>query len=504
MKVTFVFPDWLEIDPTAERGRKSDDSIGRLSFAIAALSAGLKQNGHETDLIHVSRKPLEEDFKTTLQSYKKTQVFAFSFTEVEKSWVKDMGKWIKDETGAFTIGGGIYPTLQPLRTITDLGLDAACVGEGDRALPQLCSLMEQGRDYLHVDNLFINHNGNQIENPIGGIIENPDDLPRYDYEIFDPGRLKFLNSNLPRLYYLCTRNCVYGCTFCSNAAKRKAMRAGAKYMRRFSPERVINDLEYYLDRFPQVKLVHFADEIIHQDKKWFRELMQLYTEKIGLPWRSYAMLSILDEETVGIMARGNCVRVNVGLEAGSMRIRKLYNRPPISNREIIEKVKLLKDNGIDVHTSTLLNAPTETLDEMLQTIKLAAEVNTDIALTGIVVPYEGTQLHKMAKEKSLLQNTAYENTGASIKPADCTEDKILFIYNAYRFMVAVYKAIFKTGRPLGKLLFPVADAIFKYKRLPHRALIRINHKYLRGKLLNRAYRKTETKLGRDEGLRRRV
>lgn len=497
MIVTFVFPDWVDPEATIEHD-KEGHGIGHLSFAVTMLSAVLKQAGHATRLIHVCYRPEEKPFKEDLRrNYADSGLFAFSFTEVEKDWVRDMNLWIHEELGKPTIGGGIYPILQPEKSLLDLGLDMACVGEGEDALVEVCERLAAGSDMKGVENIWYKHDGRIAKNPVGRVVEDVDILPPYDYEIYDPTRLKIFVSNLPRIYYLCTRNCVYGCAFCSNHAKRRVMRCGSKYVRRFSPERVVADLKHYLTVFPQVKVIHFADEVIHQDKEWFTRLMALYSREIGLPWRSYAMIKALDEEVMDIMARSYCARVNLGIEAGSPRIRKLYNRPKVTDEEILGKIRMLKERGIDVHTSTLLNAPSETLNEMLQTIKLVARADTDIAVTGIAVPYDGTRLRTLSEELGLYEGDAFENTGVSIRPVDCSKEKVLFLYNAYRLLVEVYKFAYK--RPaLERLLILLMDAVVKFPYLPHTLLVTIRKRWLAGKILNWAYRKVELRLGRQE------
>ena len=498
MKVTFVFPDWVDVESTVEHDKKGF-GIGHFHFGIATLSAVLKDNGIETDLLHITCRPEETAFKKTIKEKTNSEIFAFSFTQVEYEWVKEMNKWIKEvNTELFTIGGGTYPTLFPLNALRDIRLDAVCIGEGEKALLKLCRSRSRNPVDTEIKNIWFYRENNIIKNPTGEITEDLDDLPKYDYDLFRPEKLKIFSSNLPRIYYLCTRNCVYGCRFCSNHAKRKAYNCGKSYVRKFSPQRVINDLKYYLEKFPMVKVVHFADEIIHFDKPWFKDLMTLYKKEIDLPWRSYAMLKNVDTEVADIMKKSNCTRVNCGIEAGTQRIRDLYNRPRISNEQIIKRIKLLRENSIDVHSSTLLNAPTEKLNEMLDTIKLAAKSGTDIALTGIVVPYPGTKLHKIAHETRLFNNLKVENTGVSIMPADTTEEKVLFLFAAYRLLVETYKFIYRQNKAVQKITIPILDSLIKSRYLPHKFLISMREKYFKGRILNLEYRRTETSLGRQE------
>jgi len=502
MKVTLIFPDWVDVEVGVEHDKKGM-GIGHYSFAIGMLSALLKRDGHDVRLLHVCYKPTKERFLKRLKEYDGTDIYGFSFSEVEWDWVRDMALWIKEATGKLIVGGGIYPILMPEKVIRESVIDIICVGEGDYAFPELCKRVEAREDFTNLRNLWIKKGSTVIKNQGGGVCENLDELPRYDYDIFDHKRLKIFTSNLPRFYYLCARNCIFSCSFCCNHAKRDAYKSGGmpanKYVRHFSPERVIDDLLFYTKKFPFIKLIHFADDIIHYDREWFSKFTKLYKRNIKIPWRAYVMTKILTQEDVRLMKEAGCARVNVGIEAGSRRVREeIYNRPIISNDEIVFKIKMIREAGIDVHTSTLLGAPTETIDEILQTVKLAARSNSDIAVTGITVPYEGSRLYKMALDTKSMKQKAYENIGVAIHSPEISTGKILFVYNAYRFFVEGYKVIFKMPPLLGRIFERILDFFFKFEYLPHNLLIKLRQNFFQGMLLNWQYRKTETRLGREE------
>lgn len=498
MTITFIFPDWVDPEATIEPDKRGL-GIGHFNFAIATLSAVLKKEGYTVRLLHICFRPEEPSFKQQLQGYRDTDLFAFSFTEVEAGWVKDMNRWIREQLGTSTIGGGIYPTINPVESLTELGLDLICIGEGERALPEVCQRLGS-RDFSGIRNVWFVRDGEIVRNQTGEFVEDLDTLPRYDHELFDPSRLKNFNSRLPRLFYLCTRNCPFSCSFCSNHVKRTAICAGKHYVRHFSTDRIISDIKYFIGQYPFIKLVHFADEVIHYDKKWFREFISRYRQEIGLPWRSYAMLSILDEEMIKLMAWSGCTRVNCGIEAGTARIRNIYGRPRISNEAIIERIALLKQYGIDVHTSTLLNAPGERLDEMLQTIKLVARADTSIAVTGILVPYQGTALYQLAaRDHRLYEHGAYENTDVGIVPVDTTTEKVLFLYHGYRLLVELYKLRYRLPGIAGTLCEWSLDAVVTSRLLPHSLLIGLRKRFFQGKILNWSYSRVEKKLGRQDG-----
>lgn len=253
------------------------------------------------------------------------------------------------------------------------------------------------------------------------------------------------------------------------------------------------------NKYPKALMVQFTDEIIHYDKKWFKEFALLYAEKINLPWRSYASIAIIDEEVIHYMALSNCYRVNIGIEAGSERIRKkVYHRPNITNEQIIKRIALLKQAGIGIHASNLFGAPTETIKEMIETLLLNAQANVDIPVSGIVVPYKSTKLYDIAKDLNCLGDVVYNNYGVSINPVDGTSKKHIEFLREYTIEIVKLMSYFINKYDNSKPYIDFITDIISNQNLPFDDLLMYHDLFFKGKSIDLIYEKMESKFGREK------
>jgi len=501
LNIVFIYPYEQGFTlQTSEFNRLKEQAIV-FNFAIAQLSAVLKQKNHITSLVPMTSEQQETPIGDP--KIKAADVIAFSFSEAELDWCIRLSNELKKAyPEKVQIGGGIGAILNHELILKNASMDFVCVGEGEYAFPEVLRRLAKNEDTRGIKNLHCKIDSKIFLSEIGEIVKDLDTLPLYDYDLFDDFPLKHLQSNLPRLYYLVGRNCQFNCTFCANHRKKKAMGVSkmSDYLRRFSPERVIQDIQTLQIRYPQAKVIHFNDEIIHSDSVWFEKFALLYKERINLPWRSYASLAILRERTVELMALSNCYRVNVGIESGSERIRKdIYNRPGISNAEIIRKIGMLKAAGIGVHASNLFGAPTETIDDMFDTLLLNAEAGVDIPVSGIVVPYRNTKLYEISQALGKLDETKYNNEGVSIlTEPGVTKVQVQFLRE---YTVEIVK-ILEYARTLSKeskeKIVSFVYWLIKNPEMDFDLLIQLNSVFFREHSLDLVYERMESKFGREK------
>lgn len=151
MKVTFVYPDQVEVDPSWS---------GHFYYGVGILSSYLKRAGIETSLIHIIKAGYTEAaFELDLQR-EKPDLIAFSCTTFGFTLAKRFVKIAKRTMPEVpTICGGIHPTFAPGKAILTEGLDMVCLGEGEESMLELCKRLSDGEEYLDIPNIWVNRNG---------------------------------------------------------------------------------------------------------------------------------------------------------------------------------------------------------------------------------------------------------------------------------------------------------------------------------------------------------
>jgi len=489
MNISILYPDFTRYDSEKKL-------FGSFHFGIAAISAVMKHLGHKVTLFHFTSMPTKEEFISNLEK-SKPDLICLSFTEENLEEVKIWYEYLNQNfSNVPNLAGGTYPTLFPEGALEIDGADMVCIGEGEIPLTELLQKMGNKEKYDDVLSLWVKQkNGEIVKNPIAPLQIDLDKFPKLDVRLFDHSSLETSNSNLKRLYFKASRGCPFNCSYCASPAIRKIYPNKERYVRFYSPKRTIGIIEELIELNPGVKSVQFADDILPYRIEWFNEFAHCYKEKINLPYRCYIHLGLINLEVVNLLKYSGCYRVNCGIESANPRILKdAYNRG-VKKEKMAEGLYLLKKAGLQIHGSNIIGYYDETMDEILNTIKFNASHPVDIPIVSILNPYNGTKLNNDLALKGCLKNDIhYLNRGSRVKLKYLTESQLQFAFSTFRFMVLLYRTIYRTPKQIRRRLERTVDYFYTLRIWPYNLLNGIHDKYMNEFILTRIYRKLEKDL----------
>jgi len=385
MKVTFVYTD---------HGQYNQNNFNR---GVAVLSSCLKLKGHRTSLLHISRRIDRGRFKEAVKIHR-PDLIAFSFISNMFSQVKQFSVWVK-EMNIPAVHGGMHPTIAPEECLAQEGISAIVRGEGECAITDFCQALESSKDIKNIPNIWVKEGGRIYRNPPRGLIENLDTLPYPDYELFGYENLeegvvhKILVSQA-------SRGCNYNCTYCCNHVLRSLYNRKTTFVRYYGVDRLLDEIEAGLKKYPFLKEVRFYDDTITQDKDWFREFAVKYRRRIALPYSGNERVENIEDETALLLKESGCVSLDLGIESGSRFIRERYMNRRISDEKIIEAFRLLRSNGINANSFNILGMVGETPETVLETIKLNALARPSITFNAYFYPFKGTKAYELVRERN--------------------------------------------------------------------------------------------------------
>jgi radical SAM superfamily enzyme YgiQ (UPF0313 family) len=462
MKVTFVYPDFFQYD------EEHYLTEGRIYLGIGYLSSYLKKEGHQTRLIHLIRPVTEEEFSALLGSTDPDLV-AFSSTTHLFPHVRKWVSWSKKSfPEVLTICGGAHPTIDPDDALFSSELDIICLGEGEEALAELCSTLEEGRDFRRIPSLWIKEKGEVIRNPVRPLIEDLDQLPFPDREIFDPAN--FCEQQHERGALMASRGCPYNCSYCSNHVQKKVYPNPEKYVRFRSVDNVMREVHQIIeqDREKRLRYIRFDDDILTLNKEWLRELVTRYAREVNLPFICNSRANLMDEEMAILLSEAGCSVVCMGIESGNHEIRRRVLNRPMSEEKILEAFRLCRKYGIKTVSTNMTALPGEGVSELLDTIKLNARAQPNCMQVSTFHPYPHTRLYNLCKEEGLLSDRHADTIFDGRTPLD----SLLFKTPEFRKAQAsfyplaeLYSRAFELGK-WGKPLEYLLDRIFLGKTIP--------------------------------------
>lgn len=384
----------------------------KIPYGLAVIAACLEHAGHEVQCWVVCPKtPLARTAREVVDDFKCDTVLASSVT-TEFPLIQRLCSHIKNIKPLLPIlVGGVHASVSSTECLSHQAVDAICIGEGESAALAWVEAIARRTQPRGIPGLWIKINGT------GEIDRTPplpfrcdlDDLPLINYDHWT----RWVNPQSRLVHVVVGRGCPYSCTYCSNHALRRLQ--GGSYLRFRSPQNVLDEIRLLLARFPDLQSIYLEIETIGASLPWllnFCDDLQAFNSRLKQPIRFQANFAVTsrfvrsEEQAIAAltaMRKANIVQLNVGLESGSVRIRKeILNRPVYTNEDLIHFCRTAREYGIEISLYILIGVPTETPAEARQTSAVARACLPFQIFPSIYYPYPGTVLCDLSARMQLI------------------------------------------------------------------------------------------------------
>jgi radical SAM superfamily enzyme YgiQ (UPF0313 family) len=366
----------------------------RPSLSISYIASYLEHHGIEVKIFDANfhlwthRETVEKVVK-----FKPDLIGITSMTH-EISMAHKIASLLKDSLHAVpTVIGGCHVTALPRETLEEFeNFTYGIYGEGEQTMLALVRCLQQdtteklpeinGIVYRHAQEIKINPPQKRLSS------EELDKLPYPAFHHYYSHNRALAGK---RDYYviISSRGCPYNCAFCMQVLGRQ--------VRRRSPENVVAEIEYAIDRY-SAHTIYFLDEILLFNDQLTYDTLALII-KHNLPdrirWRGLTRINFVNDKLINKAKEAGCFALEVGIESGSNEVLKRINKQ-ITIEQAEEAVKIIKQAGIEVDANFILGHPHETIESVKTTIDFAAKLNPTTLAVGIMTPYPGTKIYEMA------------------------------------------------------------------------------------------------------------
>jgi anaerobic magnesium-protoporphyrin IX monomethyl ester cyclase len=283
------------------------------------------------------------------------------------------------------VWGGVHPTLLPEQTASNDLVDIVVRGEGELIIRDLANTIALNRPLDDVAGISYSVNGIIKNNPDGKGID-MDAIPiALPYELLPMD--KYPSFKAGRFHVQTSRGCPNRCGFCYNSIFNK------KRWRGKSAERVLDEIEYIINKYPHIKIIDPIDDNVFVDEHRVKQICQgIIDRKLSIQWRAncrFDYLATYEKDFLELLAKSGCVELDFGGESGSERLQQLIHKD-VTAEEMLKSVDNLRRwaPSIEPYISWMSGLPTETDEDLAQTFDLMdrmCEVNPKTQHYGIFV-----------------------------------------------------------------------------------------------------------------------
>lgn len=259
-------------------------------MGVMWISAVLKKHSHSCDVL------ISDKYKEIRDKIIKLRpdVIGFSCMSGMFNWAKKISQRIKKEFDVIILIGGPHATYFPAIIEKNKDIDVICRGEGEYAILDLMNAIDGEKDSTKIENLWVRKNRKIYKNELRPLISDLDQLPFPDRTIYF--KYKFFRKN-PTKNFMTARGCPYNCKFCYNHTLKKIYKGKGTYVRYRSPENIVNEILEIKKKYG-IKTVYFYDDTFIMDRKWINELMNMYKERVKLPFIAQIRADFVDEALI--------------------------------------------------------------------------------------------------------------------------------------------------------------------------------------------------------------
>ncbi len=410
MKVTLVCSGG-GVDGFNSAGRGM--SGGWIGHGLALLSACAKEAGHEVDLI--DRRALRDwdHFREEIRS-RAPDVVGFGMLSVDFNPAMrgiELAKEVNPNT--IIVTGGPHATLAPDEVLDSPLVDHLVLGEGETTFIEMLRRFDRGE---------------KVERVIQGERPELDRLPYADRDIYldewrkagydyDSPEAPLSAETLPPFVTIIAgRGCRYNCSFCKPGEDILF----GKGVRRRSVSHVIGELKHLREKY-RFNTLMIHDDCLTEDRDWVTAFCDAYqAEGFTQPFWCQARVDhvVRYEDMIRSMAQVGLAGLFLGFESGSDRVLK-FIRKGTTLAKNLEAARICRKYGIRIWANYMLGLPTETEEEVKDTIAMLKEIDPDYYSPAFYTPYPGNDLYNYCMEHDL--SLVKDHDGYSRNP---TEPKI--------------------------------------------------------------------------------
>ncbi|NOR15899.1 MAG: radical SAM protein [Candidatus Aminicenantes bacterium] len=300
--------------------------------------------------------------------------------------------------------GGTHPTIYPEEMASQPEIDSIVMGEGEVAFSELLDQVAAGQSLANIQGVGYKDRTRVIINPRRDFIQDLDSLPFPDRDLLPVQ--KYYNvlgeSKVVMTSLLTSRGCPFKCTFCTDKDGRAC--------RMRSPENVLQEMEEcYAKGITDFDII---DDTFTINKKRAVAIADLIIEKgLSITMDLRARVDTVDQETLDKLAQAGCTRIRFGVESGNPGVLENLQKG-ITLEQIRSAFRMAKKAGIFTFAYFMLGSPGETEQEIRESLKLAKELNPDVAQFLITTPFPATEMYERGIESGVLKGDYWREFSA--------------------------------------------------------------------------------------------
>lgn len=365
------------------------------SYGLVLLATFLRERGGY-DRIRIIDANFEDVLEEIVSS--RPDIVGISAMTIYYHQAIDLAEEIRKRYSPTIILGGVHISVLPesLKPCFDVGV----IGEGEETTLELVNAIRDNKKTEGIKGTVYFKDKRIIVEERRELIRELDFLPLPDWSYIDKRYFnkRYAFGKMRKAGAMMTsRGCPYKCIFCSTSRFWQSFRM-------FGVKRICDEIEMLHKRWG-VEVITPLDDMFTVNTARVEQI----TAELGkrgllgkVIFTSTGRVNMLDDKMCLALKRLNVRQLNFGFESGNQRVLTYLGKEGVTVEKIKKAVRLCNRYGIEVSGSFIFGTPTETPEEMGDTLNLmrwlVREKATDL-WSFTMTPFPGTPIWEIAKKR---------------------------------------------------------------------------------------------------------
>ena len=313
-------------------------------------------------------------------------LYGISSTTPQFSLAVSAAEWIKAETDATVVLGGIHGTALTKESMEIGPFDAVVMGEGEITFSHLI----EGMPFSEIDGIAFRQNGEIIITKPRKLEKNIDRFPapkfnRFNLSDYHNGVFSGpAGRNVKGMDVLTSRGCPFACHFCASPMMWNRL------VRFHRAEYVTDYLDYlhslgYNDFF-------FIDDLFSLKRSRLEKICK-WLKDHGSRFRCELRSSSATEDLLELLAESDCKQIDYGVETASQKVLDINNKR-MKTEDHYRAMKLTRKYGIMAKAYLLVGLPGEDLETIQDTVRFIKNSDVEYCSVNYFVPLPGSEIYR--------------------------------------------------------------------------------------------------------------
>lgn len=422
-----------------------------LPFSTAYAASAIKETGREVMVVDVWANNWElEQVLRHISNFQPEVIFFDSHTSVVPV-LQEVNHAIKKQFPVKTVIFGAVSTFFPEVIFNGSSLfDVGIVGECEDTVVELLDALDKNRSLEDVAGLVYwqTDNSQIITTAERPLCKNLDNLPFIDYTFFNLKHYRKYSFPIPLYkpvkwgHILSTRGCPYTCSFCSHDHRQTY----GKTFRTSSPKRVADEFERLVLNH-NVNAISIEDDCFTLDNDYVISLCdELEKRNLDVKWVAQTRVDLVNRKLMKRIKRAGCVGLSFGVESGNDRVLNILQKG-ITRSQSEQVFRDATDEGLMLRLLFMIGNPSETVEEVKETIDLAIKAKAITIQVHFCTPYPGTSFFR-PQEGDMSQLNGYSSYNNILRNMSYIPDEQLlelrnYFYHKYYLSWRYFKLFFQ-------------------------------------------------------------